>query len=77
MTTYFDHNDSKGLTVRRVAAASNADRKRMLATLQERDMGCITLYMPAHAVRDKLEQAKLVRAYALVGCTNPESCGER
>jgi len=60
---YFDHADARGLDVRRLAAASKADRARMLATLAERELGCITITMSAAELRARLAEAE-VMAYA-------------
>lgn len=60
---YFDHADARGLDVRRLAAASRADRARMLATLAERELGCITITMSAAELRARLREAWHVRLW--------------
>jgi hypothetical protein len=54
---YASHNDQHKADIRRIAAAHNADRARMLATETERDMGCITLYMSKHELQRRLREA--------------------
>jgi hypothetical protein len=58
MGEYTDHNDSEGRAIRLLAQASNADRRRMLAVLQERDMGCVTLCMSKHELRARRAEAR-------------------
>jgi hypothetical protein len=55
---YASHNDQHKADIRRIAAAHNADRARMLATEQERDLGCITLYMSKHELQQRLNGAR-------------------
>ncbi len=56
--SYFDHNDQNGAETRRTAAAWNAARARMLATIEEYDMGAVTLYMPKYEIRARLAEAR-------------------
>lgn len=51
MSTYHDHTDRAGLERRLRILASHADRATMLRILEERDIGCVTLTMPKHALR--------------------------
>lgn len=60
---YFEHNDQHLQAIRRIAAANHADRARMLATIHERDMGCVTLYMDKWTQRDLLVQAGIMHVY--------------
>lgn len=62
MSTYYDHADARGLDVRRLAAAHKADRARMLATLAERELGCITITMSAAELRARLAEARFCGA---------------
>ena len=63
MATYFEHNDSKGLDQRLMVQAHNGMRERMLATFQEYDAGCVTLYISKHSLQCRLREAKGLAPY--------------
>ncbi len=70
---YFDHKtsfgvgayaayaDAKGRSTRQRADAWNAARARMLATIEEYDMGAVTLYMPKYEIRARLAEARYLK----------------
>ena len=58
---YTDHMDSKGREARAMVANQRAERARMLATLHDMDMGCITLYMSKREIQVRLQEAGLYR----------------
>ncbi len=55
--SYHEHMDAIGAETRRTAAAWNAARARMLATIEEYDLGAVTLYMPKYELRARLREA--------------------
>jgi hypothetical protein len=58
MSTYIEHADHEGLAQRLAVLASRADRETMLRTLQERDIGCVTLTMRKDELRARRREAR-------------------
>lgn len=58
--TYHEHADADGLDTRLRILASHADRATMLRVLEERDIGCVTLTMPKHALNARLTEARFM-----------------
>jgi hypothetical protein len=58
MSTYTEHADHEGLAQRLAVLASRADRETMLRTLQERDIGCVTLTMSKRELQARLKDAR-------------------
>lgn len=57
MSSYHDHADRAGLERRLRILASRADRATMLRILEERDIGCVTLTIPAFSLRNRRAEA--------------------
>jgi len=65
VTTYTDHNDVRGRENRLAVQAWNATRARMLATFEEYDLGCVTLYMSKTDIESRRLDGSIYRTAAL------------
>jgi hypothetical protein len=63
---YFDHCDKRDRDNRLAVQAWNEARRRMLAALEESELGCITLYMSKADIKTRLREALYARGVRVI-----------